>query len=118
MAAGKGQLDLPRLAARQREPTRPGRALPNQAQRAKSRVTGHPKKPVRRSLDTARGLSQRRGARKILLRSAGLLQTIHTTATITTAKVLFVRLLPSFSSGRAARTTLAGEARSRHLPRP
>ena len=117
MAARQGQPQVPCLGARQRESTPPGRSLPNQTQRAKSSgeqaAGASPKRSNRRSHRAARGLSQGRGPRKNLLRSAGLLQTIHSAATIAAAKVLFVQLSQRFTDCFAARTTLAPKAGDR-----
>lgn len=118
MATGQGQLEIPRYPARQGGSSCPGGTLSNQAKRAKRPLDTGPGRPIRRRRDIARGLSQRRRSRKILLRSAGLLPKIHATAPIAAAKVLFTPLLQGFSHGRAARTTLAEEACRPEQSRP
>lgn len=117
MEARQGKLEISRFRIRQRKPASSGRSLSNQTQRAKSRskhaAEATHNRSICRSYDAARGLSQGRRSRKILLRSAGLLQTIHSTSTIAAAKVLFAQLSQRFTHRLAARTTLVPEARDR-----
>jgi len=118
MEARQGKFEISRFRTRQRKPTSSGRSLSNEAQRAKKgsgelAAEATPKVSICRSHAAARGLSQGRLSRKILLPSAGLLQTIHSVSTIAAAKILFVQLSQRFAYRLAARTTLAPKAGDR-----